>query len=131
MVRVNVQRRNGENNQMTLLKKEQILAAKDSRYRDIEVPEWGGTVRIQSMSGFARDRFEASIIGNNGGTNTTNIRAKLAAATIIDENGELLFTEADIAKLGKKSCAALDRIFEAAQELNKFSDKDIEDLAKN
>ena len=42
-----------------------------------------------------------------------------------------MFTEKDVVKLGKKSSAALDRIFSAAQKLNRISDDDVEDLAKN
>lgn len=117
--------------EMSLLKREDVLLAEDNKHKDIEVPEWGGTVRVCTMSGFAKDRFEASLQGKNGGANLSNIRAKLAAATIVSESGELLFSEKDIAKLGQKSCAALDRVFEAAQELNALGDKDVEDLAKN
>jgi len=116
---------------MILLTKDQILTQDDLKSEIVSVPEWGGDVRVCTMSGFSRDRFEADIIGKNGGVNTSNIRAKLAAATITDENGKLLFDEADIAKLGHKSCAALDRVFAAAQRLNMITSKDVEGLAKN
>jgi len=116
---------------MTLLTKEQILKQDDLKSEIVDVPEWGGDVRVCTMSGFARDRFEAGITGKNGGTNMSNIRAKLAAATIVDEEGKLLFDEADIAKLGNKSCAALDRVFAAAQRLNLISNADVDELAKN
>ena len=114
-----------------LLKKSDILNADDSTFELVNVPEWGGVVKVTVMSGFARDRFESSIIGKNGGINSVNIRAKLAAATIVDEDGNLMFDEKDITKLGTKSCAALDRIFSAAQRLNLITDKDVENLAKN
>ncbi len=116
---------------MALLTKEQILKQDDLKSEIVEVPEWGGDVRVCTMSGFARDRFEAGITGKNGGTNMSNIRAKLAAATIVDEDGKLLFDEADISKLGNKSCAALDRVFAAAQRLNLISNADVDELAKN
>lgn len=114
-----------------LLTKEQILSAEDAKTITVDVPEWGGEIMIATMSGFARDQFEASLLGKNGGTNTANIRAKLAAATIVDDKGALLFTDKDIMALGKKSSAALDRVFEASQKLNRISDGDVEDLAKN
>ena len=114
-----------------MLSKEQILKADDSKTIEVDVPEWGGTVMIGTMSGFARDQFEAAILGKNGGANTVNIRAKLAASTLIDEQGNLLFTAKDVTALGKKSAAALDRVFEAAQKLNRISDTDVEELAKN
>lgn len=114
-----------------MLTKEQILNSDDMTVQEIPCPEWGGVVKIQAMSGFARDRFESSIVGKNGGTDLVNIRAKLAAASIVDENGELMFSEKDVQKLGKKSAAALQRIFNAAQKLNHISDDDVEELAKN
>lgn len=114
-----------------MLSKQDILKADDSKTVELDVPEWGGKVLIGTMSGFARDQFEAAIIGKNGGVNSTNIRAKLAASTLMDNKGNLLFTDKDIAALGKKSAAALDRVFEAAQKLNRISESDVEELAKN
>lgn len=114
-----------------LLTSKQILESQDNKTEVLEVPEWGGSVIVATMSGFARDRFEASVMGKHGGVNTENIRAKLAAATLVDEQGNLLFSEADIVKLGRKSCAALDRVFACSQRLNHISDQDVEQLAKN
>lgn len=114
-----------------MLNKEQILNADDVKREEIQIPEWNGSVFIAVMSGTARDRFESSIIGKNGGANTSNIRAKLAAATIVDEEGVLMFSEKDITALGKKSAAALDRIYEASQKLNRLTDGDVDELAKN
>jgi len=51
--------------------------------------------------------------------------------TICDEEGTRLFAAKDMDELGKKSAAALDRIFTVAQRLNGLSGEDVEDLAKN
>lgn len=116
---------------MSLLTKDQILNAEDNKTEVVEVPEWNGSVKVATMSGFSRDRLEASIVGSNGGQNLTNLRAKYVAATLVDDKGELLFSESDVAKLGKKSGAALDRVFSVAQRLNHITDADVEELAKN
>ncbi len=117
------------------LSKQQILDAADTKTERVHVPEWAtdgdDEVLIQTMTGYARDAFESSITGKNGGVNTTNIRAKLVAACLVDDDGELMFAEKDVAKLGKKSAAALERVFAAAQKLNRISDGDVEELAKN
>ena len=114
-----------------MLTKDDILNADDQKTMVVDVPEWGGEVTIAIMSGFARDRFEASLIGKGGATNMQNVRAKLVAASIVDDKGELMFSGGDILKLGKKSSVALDRVFSAAQEFNKITDEDVDDLAKN
>lgn len=116
---------------MALLTREQILDADDKKTEVVSVPEWGGEVMVSTMSGAERDRIEAGIIGKNGGKNLVNVRAKFVAPCLVDESGKLLFTEKDLQKLGNKSVAALDRVFAVAQRLNRITDEDVEDLAKN
>lgn len=115
-----------------LLSKDQILQAQDTPYEDVNVPEWGGAVRIGTMTGEGRDRYEQSIFDmKKKGVTLDNIRAKLIAASAIDESGNLMFSEEDIQALGKKSAKALDRLFAVAQRLNGVTDADVEELAKN
>jgi hypothetical protein len=113
-----------------MLTKDQILKADDIKTEKVEVPEWGGDVHIKTMTGTERDAFEQSIISGQK-TNLANIRAKLCARVIRDGNGKRLFTDADVAALGKKSAKALDRIFAKAQTLNGITAEDVEGLAKN
>lgn len=115
---------------MALLSKSEILsnANKQMHYEIVDV--WGGQVRVAVMSGKAKDMFEQTV-STNGKVDIRNIRAKLAAATIVDENGNLIFNENDIEELGKLSCADLDKVAEVAQRLNILTDKDVNALAKN
>ena len=117
---------------MALLTKEQILASDDHEYRDIDVPEWGGTVRVAVMSGWARDRYEAMLSRNQGKEELVdNLRARFLSFCLIDENGELVFTPEDILQLGQKSSKALSRIFDAASALNNTGVEGLEEAAKN
>ena len=116
---------------MSSLKREDILEIQDIEIEEVEVPEWGGTVCVKGMSGLERDAFEASIVQAKGkGTkvNMENIRAKLAAQTLCDEQGERLFTDADVKLLGKKSAVALQRVFVVAQKLSGIGDADVNEL---
>lgn len=109
---------------MGLLSKDQILAADDLPFQDVEVPEWGGTVRVRTMTGSERDTFEASIYDAGGGSTTLDrkdFRAKLLSKVIVDDKGQRLFTDKEIAQLGAKSVRALDRVFGVAQDLNGMS----------
>lgn len=116
---------------MAHLRRDEILKQKDRLKKEVvEVPEWGGTVLVSEMSGEARDRWEQSIINGNE-VNIKNLRAKLAAATIVNERGALVFKEGDIVELSKQSSVALDRVMIVAQKLNQLFDADIEELAKN
>jgi len=114
------------------LTRENILQVKDITTELVEVPEWGGSVYVRGMTGTERDTFEASIVklkGKGQSVDMSNIRAKLAAKSICDESGNLLFTDADIKELGKKSAGALQRVFEVAQRLSGIGDEDVAELA--
>lgn len=117
-----------------LLNKEQIKSVSDLETLDVEVPEWGGTVRLKSLTGAERDRFEASVVqgqGRNTTVNMQNLRAKLVAQSAIGENSSPLFTEDDVKWLGEKSAKALNRLFNAAQSLSGLSESDVKELAGN
>jgi len=43
------------------LNKEQILRADDLKTEEVDVPEWGGSVRVRVLTGTERDAFESSI----------------------------------------------------------------------
>lgn len=116
------------------LSREEILGAQDIPVEEIHVPEWGGYVRVKGMTGAERDAFEGEIVESRGKDrklNLRNIRAKLVARTAVDDAGQYLFTEDDIKALGRKSAAALQRVFDKAQELSGMSEKDVEELAGN
>lgn len=117
-----------------LLGREAIFAVSDLQTEDVSVPEWGGTVRVKGLTGSERDAFEESCVsgkGKNVSFKMTNIRAKLVAKTVVDEEGNLIFKEADVEALGKKSGAALDRVFSVAQRISGITKEDIEELEKN
>jgi len=59
-------------------------------------------------------------------------RAKLASLLLCDADGKRLFpTEADVAKLGRKSAKALHEIWQAGHKLLMITDEEIEELEKN
>jgi hypothetical protein len=122
---------NGSASPPTLLTRAAILAADDVKREPVHVPEWGGTVLVQSMTGIDRDEFEAEMEnqkGKDAQANRRNFRAKLAARTIVDEKGERLFSESDIAALGKKNSWALTRVAMVAARLSALNEQDIEEL---
>lgn len=119
---------------MTFLTREQILQANDLETRSLDVPEWGGAVRVRALTGVERDALEASAIqgkGKNRDVNLTNFRAKLCARAIVDEQGKRIFEDADIAALGRKSSGALSKVYNLAAELSGISDADVDELTKN
>jgi len=136
-------------NTVKYLDRNDILDANDLPTEDIKIPEWGGcTVRVKTLTGAERDAFEDFITNRNGKKSkitTQDARARLVARTVVDEQGNLMFTPdkyinrrgkrtyvpGDIPALTKKSAAALDRIFSVAMQLCGMKQEDIEDLTEN
>lgn len=118
---------------MTLLTREAILAAQDLGGEEVAVPEWGGTVRVRMMTGTERDQFETAVMRAKEAAagEEVNLRAMLAALTLCDAEGQALFSVADVAALGRKSAAALERVFSVASRLNAMTDRDVADLGKD
>jgi hypothetical protein len=119
---------------MAFLSRDAILEADDTRFETVACPEWGGDVRLRSISGAKRDQYEQSLIeerGNSRKMNLRNARAKLIVLTACDENGRPLFTSEDLRALGNKNAAPLDRLFDAARRLTGMSDEDVEKLTEN
>ena len=116
------------------LTREQIMAAPELTVEVVEVPEWGGAVRVKALSGAERDRYEASLTRLKGKRlefRLANVRARLAALAIVDEAGKPVFGEADVAALGRKSAKALDRVFAVAMQLAGLREEDIDELTEN
>lgn len=117
---------------MALLGRDQILSSTSRSYQVVPVPEWGGEVRLQSLTGKERDKFEASLSKRKNGKEVSdyeNARAKLIAACAVDENGNLIFTNRfDIEKLGEAPVSALQKLFNVCQAMNGMSDADLEEL---
>ena len=111
-----------------------ILGAQDLVTAEVEAPEWGGYVLVRTLTAAERDQFESEIVQRNGKDvrmNLRNLRAKLVAATVVDEEGRAVFTLADVEALGAKSARVMDVIFAKAQELAGLREADVEELAAN
>jgi hypothetical protein len=113
----------------------QLWEIEDRSVEVVSVPMWNNRkVRLRVMSAAERDEFEASTVEMKRGKqrpNIANLRARLVARCIVDADGELVFKSGDVARLGKKSAKALDFLFQKCQELNGFTEKDIEELAED
>lgn len=121
-----------ETKPVVVLSKEAILAAEDLPSALVPVPEWGGHVKVQAMTGTERDAWESELIDQKGNiVRRDNARARLLCRCIVNENNELMFDEADIELLGAKSAKALDRVFATCQKLNGITAEDIDDLVGN
>lgn len=120
-----------------ILGRSDILSIDDIETQELEIKEWGGAVLVRSMTGTERDEFETDISeveGDNAKKNktrTANIRAKFVQRVLVDEDGNRLFTSADIIEIGRKNSAILDKVMAFAKDLSGIDKDSEEELEKN
>lgn len=125
---------------MAQLNREALLKKQELKMRKVEF-ENGDYVFVREMTGYDRDAFENSIRKEKYNEKnefigydqvSENFRSKLAVMTICDEVGELLLRPDDYVLFSKSiRIVELEKIIEAALDLNKISKKDKEELTKN
>lgn len=118
---------------------DEILSADDLAIERVEVPEWGGHVYVRGLSGTDRDKFESSMIerrqrgrGTQSELKLDNVRAGLVARCIVSsQTKQRIFTDSQIETLGRKSAAALDKVYEVASRLSGLRPEDVDELVQD
>ena len=123
-----------------MLSREDILNVRDIQVKEIEVPEWGGTVYIRKLTRgqqdeFAKRRFaKTTVKGQDVDMEITMFGhdSWLVAQGVCDSEGKRLLKDADIPELNNKSGDIIGKI---AIEIVNFSgmkeDIEVVDKLKN
>lgn len=107
---------------------DQILGADDLRSEVVEVPEWGGSVTVRTMTGADADRLFELMSQPDG---RKKFRDALIVATVVDDAGVPMFTADHVSALRTKSATALKRVADAAMRLNGMASDSVEVAAGN
>lgn len=123
---------------MSVLTKDQLTGntARTVGLERVPMPELGeGAVAIvRGMNGTERDSYEAGLIvqrGKRSSVNLDDIRAKLVARCLVNEEGQRIFSDAEVGQVGAMRADLLDRLYKVAQRLSGLSDEDVDDLGKS
>lgn len=111
------------------LTKEQILAADDLKVREIDVPEWGGKIKLRTMTGTERESYFRRLMKHKADEIPKDLFQTLVVICAVDDKGEQLFSFDDLKKLSEKNGAVLDRLTKAAGDLNGLSDNSLDELS--
>lgn len=114
---------------MTKLSRADFLAAKDLELKEhkIKATGYNGSVWLKKMT--VKDQLAFEEMAN--GKDKKNILSKLVVMCVCDEDGNQLFTDADIEALNNKSSAVILELSNSILATNNMSDSDVEDMAKN
>ena len=110
-----------------MLTRDAFLAAATLAKEAVEIPALGGSAYVRTMTAGERDRFEAEHLKDP----SRDFRARVAVATLCDEEGRLLFAAADVPALSAIPYAALDPVVEVAMRLSRIGAADVKALEGN
>jgi hypothetical protein len=124
---------------MSLLTKADIFKADDLPSKIVDVPEWGGQVKVRACMASERDEYEDSMytteVQPDGQVTTvknfTNAKARLVVKCVIDEEGKRVFDDIEAVHVGKKVAGAVNRIFTVIQDLSGWSKAGQKAIEKN
>ena len=110
--------------------RDQILEADDLPREMVDVPWDLGNVRlfIRGLTASEKDRWVARTMPNGEFAWTNNLTAELVCSTLVDEDGQRIFTDEDAAALGTKGAAVLSKLFAVAMRLSGLSEDTAEEL---
>jgi len=110
-----------------------ICKADDRSLVEVGVPEWTpDTLYLRPISGRDRDDYEQALVAaQTSGKRVENLRALLVAKSLCDSDNNRLFEDGEVALLGAKSGAVLDRLFDQVRKINGMADADIEEAWGN
>lgn len=115
--------------------REQFLAAAKRRFKDVTLPVSGHKVRIRSLMEGEKEQYEAEMLDKKGGgfrkDMLLNARRRLVVLCLVDENGDQILNNSDLAALKQLDGADMATLQEECQTFVGFKEGDIEGLVKN
>lgn len=128
------------------LTRDQILQANDIPTREVDCPEWGGSVLVRALSlkevnewrrsmlveSKTKDKFgnvKTDLTFNQSAAELAN--AEMLAIAIVDEQGKRVFAKEDVAALSAKHPAPLERLVKVVMEISGLTPTAAEDAEKN
>lgn len=112
--------------------RDKILQAADITTEKVEVPEWGVTVEVKTMTGGERAKIMQTAAENGGVMDFTKIYPDVVIACAYDpETGERVFDYDDRPHLMAKSGLAIDRIAVVGLRLSGFTRESVDTLGKD
>lgn len=113
---------------MAILSGKQIREAQDLQFVDVAVPEWGGEVRMRTMTAGEHAKIGTEFESIPKDRQTLYV----LSLVIVDEDGQPIFAGPEgIEELARKSGDVVLRLSREASRMNRLLSEDVEAAAKN
>jgi hypothetical protein len=122
---------------MRLLKRKDFVGADAKKRRFAELPcPWDKAtgIRLRSLTAGEHSEFETAQLTKKGGLATNRLieaKRRLLALTLVDEQGNMEMTEADIAAMEDTDGGLVNWAYTEACKHCRITESEIEDLTKN
>lgn len=110
-----------------ILNAAEIFAAPDLKTIEIDVPEWGGAIRVREFDLTAREAFAAFCEKNEG----RGVLSYVLSLSAVDESGAPVFGKGAAEALAKKNPQVMERIAREIMVLNGLAPAAVEQAEKN
>ena len=94
----------------------------------VDLKELGVKVTLQEMTAARLEQYESMIyVINDDGKmtiNSSHVREKLIAFSVVDDNGNLIFSESDVEQLGNAGAGVIKKLADVAGALNNISNQE-------
>lgn len=115
---------------MARLNLEALKKVDDAQYDIVDIPEWGGEIKLKTIS--LEDQLEfGKLLQESNGDEYNYVFYLLKASCLNDEDKPMFTSIEDVALLKNMATAPVMKLFKAALALNDISDKEVEAVAKN
>lgn len=112
----------------------QAILAVPLRTQEVFIPEWGGSVLVKEMTAKQvadNGRFVLTRDGKADMSKAVQVPVQMCLQQVVDEQGERLFSDADIKHIEALHAGAVSRIAEAVRRLSGVQDtEDNSDLGR-
>ena len=112
--------------------RDRILQAKDIQSNLVTVEQWGVDLDIRTMTAVERSRLVSSCTKADGTVDMEKMYPMLLVASCYDpENGEKVFSSADMEALQEKSAAAIEFVAQKVMEVSGMNPKAVDQEGKD
>ena len=119
-----------------MLNRDAILKAQDLRRELVDVPEWGGEVYVRSFTALEREEVEMRSMqmvdiatgSIKDARQMAGLKAWIVARTVVDSDGQRIFSDADMDGLQGKNAGVISRLADVASRLSELG---VEEAEKN
>jgi len=117
---------------MSLLNKAAILTSSDKTTEAVDVPQWGGSVVVGSLTGQQAEvvRHQLRQV-ESGKVKPGTWLAQVVCFGVLDENGMRMFADTDVAAIAAKRLDVLELLAEKILALSGMTDSAKEAIEKN